>query len=228
MSLQMELVANGRVQVIRCTGRITAGEEVKALLERFEEVRGFTSFVLNLAGVNYIDSSGLGALARILVRVRMGHGDLKLCEVPKVVRSVLEVTQMHRQFQIHDSEAAALAAFGTRGESAPDATAAGVQVLCLHESLDMLAFLRTLLNSSGYYAVTTNSPADADVFLKTGKTKLVLLSDKLATLHGSSMVTRFKGIAPAVPVHVLTAEFCAQEPATAGPALLEQIRGMIS
>ncbi len=85
-----------------------------------------------------------------------------------------------------------------------------------------------LLNNAGYDAWTTTCAADADVFVKLGKTKLILLSEALTTIHGSSVVARFNGIAPSVPVHILTAEFAAQEPSESGPALLKRIRELIS
>jgi len=172
--------------------------------------------------------SAPGSAVRMLRRSRQGHGNIMLCEVPPTVLRALQVTQLHRQFQIHDSEAAALAAMGAGTKPAQDAAATGAQILCLHYSLDMLAYLRTLLNSAGYDALTTVSVADAAMFLKTGKAKLILLGASLETVHGSSVKERFKGLAPAVPVHILTAEFCAQEPSEAGPQLLEQIRGMIA
>jgi anti-anti-sigma factor len=74
MRLTLQSQKREDVVVIRCQGRIVAGAEVEALqleLEKQTKIPG-TDFlavklvVLNLAEVNYIDSSGLGTLVRML------------------------------------------------------------------------------------------------------------------------------------------------------------------
>ncbi len=69
----------GDVVVIRCVGRIVAGEESLPLrLEIEKSLLETKRFVLHLAGVAYIDSGGLGALVRPLGTLRSARGDLKL------------------------------------------------------------------------------------------------------------------------------------------------------
>jgi len=228
MSLNIEIAETGRVQIIRLHGRLTAGEEVKALLAQLEQATIYSYFVLNFNALEYIDSSGLGALVRTLTRVRKSGGDLKLCHVPEFICKLLQMTHLDKQFHLYDTEKDALAAFKERPGHLEHHKVHGPEILCLHESIDMLAFLKTLLTSAGYHATTTTSAADASVFLKTGDAKLILLSSRLTAMHGNSVVARFNGIAPKVPVHILTTEFVDLEPAQAGPELLEHIRGLLS
>jgi anti-anti-sigma factor len=228
MDLKMEIAETGRVQIIRLHGRLTAGEGVKALLAHLEQTTIYSFFILNCAKLEYIDSSGLGALVRTLARLRKAGGDLKLCELPEFIRKLLQMTHLDKQFHVYDCEKEALAAFKERAGHSELHKAHGPEVLCLHESIDMLAFLKTLLTSAGYHATTTTSAADASVFLKTGGPKLILLSSRLTAIHGNSVVARFQAIAPKVPVHVLTTEFIDLEPTQAGPELLEKVRGLIS
>jgi anti-anti-sigma factor len=93
LTLQSRLMDD--VVVIRCDGRITLGVEVDALeaeLEKQTKIPG-TDFrvvkkvVLQLAGADYVDSSGLGALVRMFGVLRAAGGALKLCELsPSVLR----------------------------------------------------------------------------------------------------------------------------------------------
>src|SRR5260370_16496413 len=71
----------GDVAVIRCEGRIVAGEEAQSLRAQAEESLLETKkFVLQLAGVTYVDSGGLGAIVGFLGTPKTARGDLKLFE----------------------------------------------------------------------------------------------------------------------------------------------------
>ena len=85
----------GKVLVIQCAGRIVDGAEVSRLhsyvgdaLVRYPEI------ILQLDQVGFIDSSGLGALVRLVSMARSKGGDLKLCGLQEHVRKVLEVTNL--------------------------------------------------------------------------------------------------------------------------------------
>jgi anti-sigma B factor antagonist len=68
---------------------------------------GETRFVLNLEHVEFIDSSGLGALVSVFKGAGPG-GEIKLCAVRESVRSILELTRLDRVFAIHTSEEGAV------------------------------------------------------------------------------------------------------------------------
>ncbi len=63
--------------------------------------------VLNLGGVDFIDSSGLGALVSVLKNIGPG-GRIKLFAVKDGVRSIFELTRLDRMFDIHISEKGAV------------------------------------------------------------------------------------------------------------------------
>lgn len=67
--------------------------------------------VLDLSGVNFVDSSGLGALISSLRQANSRKGDFRLCELTRTVRALFELMRMHRVFTIHDSRADAVASF---------------------------------------------------------------------------------------------------------------------
>ena len=70
-----------------------------------------TRVVLDMSGVKFVDSSGLGALISCLRQINSRRGDLKLCSMSKTVRALFELMRMHRVFNIHDSRAEAVSSF---------------------------------------------------------------------------------------------------------------------
>jgi anti-sigma B factor antagonist len=67
--------------------------------------------VLDMSGVKFVDSSGLGALISCLRLLNSRRGDFKLCAMSKTVRALFELMRMHRVFNIHDSRQEAVRAF---------------------------------------------------------------------------------------------------------------------
>jgi anti-sigma B factor antagonist len=70
-----------------------------------------TRVVLDMAGVKFVDSSGLGALISCLRQANGRKGDFRLCEMSRTVRALFELMRMHRVFNIHDTRAEAVASF---------------------------------------------------------------------------------------------------------------------
>lgn len=68
--------------------------------------------VLDLTGVRFVDSSGLGALISCLRQANGAKGDFRLCEMSSTVRALFELMRMHRVFSIHETRADAVASFG--------------------------------------------------------------------------------------------------------------------
>ncbi|MDZ5460982.1 STAS domain-containing protein [Azohydromonas lata] len=81
-------------------------DAVQALMQQHTRV------VLDMAGVKFVDSSGLGALISCLRQLNGRRGDFRLCEMSRTVRALFELMRMHRVFNIHDSREDAVASFG--------------------------------------------------------------------------------------------------------------------
>lgn len=62
---------------------------------------GRTRVVVNLAGVTFIDSSGLGALVGALKATRTAGGDLRIAAAPEQVKQVLRLTNLDRVLRVH-------------------------------------------------------------------------------------------------------------------------------
>ena len=70
-----------------------------------------TQVVLDMSGVKFVDSSGLGALISCLRQINGRRGDFKLCGMSKTVRALFELMRMHRVFNIYDSRDDAVRSF---------------------------------------------------------------------------------------------------------------------
>lgn len=90
--------------VVNISGRLDAGSS-KDLREEFKSLveKGFTELVVNMAKVQYIDSSGLGALVSGLKMARSGKGDLTLANVGPQAKVALTLTRLDSVFRIQDS-----------------------------------------------------------------------------------------------------------------------------
>jgi anti-sigma B factor antagonist len=104
----------GDVTVVDISGRIALGEESAGLRDIIMNLLsdGHPKILLNLAGVNYIDSSGLGTLVSGFTSVRKAGGELKLVNLTEKVDNLMQITKLYTVFDIADSEAAAVKAFG--------------------------------------------------------------------------------------------------------------------
>ena len=72
-------------------------------------------FVVDLGGVSFVDSAGLGALVRLYKRVRIGEGDVRLARVSPNVMQILELTRLNRVFDIFASPQEAAASIKLQG-----------------------------------------------------------------------------------------------------------------
>lgn len=99
------------VTVLRLGGRFDAHEvpDVRKALGDMTG-QGDNKIVVNLAEVNFIDSSGLASLVQGMKHCRSAGGDLYLCELRQPVRIIFELTRLDRAFAVFGGEAEALAA----------------------------------------------------------------------------------------------------------------------
>jgi anti-sigma B factor antagonist len=92
------------IQVLDCQGRIVFGEESVALRDTVKQVMATTKrIVLNLAGVSYIDSGGLGTLVGLYITARNAGGAIKLAGLNERVGDLLQVTKLLTVFDIYDT-----------------------------------------------------------------------------------------------------------------------------
>src|SRR5271168_4987100 len=200
MQLRMESRPVGDVLIVQCHGRIVAGNEVFTLHSHVgDSIEKHGDVVLQLDNVEFVDSSGLGALVRLMRAARSKGGDLKLCGLQPRIRKTLELTSLLSQFETYDSveEAITAAYLGSR-YSRGKAGDARPRLLCVFESIDVCTFLREVLCSAGYNALTTATVDDARILLKATKAKLVVVSARMQSVHGRPTRKALEEIDPAV------------------------------
>jgi anti-sigma B factor antagonist len=225
MKLRLEARPVGEVFVIRCHGRIIAGNEVFTLHAQVgNAIEKYGDVVLQLDGLEFIDSSGLGALMRLVQAARAKGGDVKLSGVPGNIRKVLELTHLLAQFEVYDclEEAITAAYLGSRysrskmGDARP-------RVLCVYASSDVCAFLREILCNAGFNALTTTAIEDAQILLSATQAKLVVLSERIQYLRGRPVREAMQEVVPDARFVVLDENFGSDDPADAADRLLNDV-----
>ena len=101
------------VTILDMSGRITLGEGSVQVRDAVRDLlsKGSKNILLNLADVNYIDSSGIGELVSAFTAVRNQGGELKLLKLTKKVHDLLQITKLYTVFDIKDDEAEAIGSF---------------------------------------------------------------------------------------------------------------------
>jgi len=113
MSVKITTRQVGDVSVMDASGRITLGEGASSFRETLRELvsKGNKKLLLNLADVSYIDSSGIGELVSGFTTVTNQHGQLKLLNLTKRVRDLLQITKLYTVFEVFDDETTAVRSF---------------------------------------------------------------------------------------------------------------------
>jgi anti-sigma B factor antagonist len=111
--MKIDIRKVGDVNVLDCSGKITLGEGTMAIRNTVREVlkNGGKKIILNLADVNYIDSSGIGELVSTYTTVTNHGGQLKLLSLTKKIQELLAITKLLTVFQVYDNEQAAVSSF---------------------------------------------------------------------------------------------------------------------
>ena len=112
MTLKMETRVSGDVIILHCAGRLVFGDEAAAFRDRIKNILfGTHQIVVNLNGIEYIDSGGLGTLVGLLASTRNRHGEIRLVHPIRRVVDLLRRTRLDTVFKSYESDDEAVAAF---------------------------------------------------------------------------------------------------------------------
>ena len=113
MAIQVSTRLVDGIVIIDISGQLRLGEGTGKLREVVQQVArdGYNKILLNLGGVVHIDSSGIGELMMNYTTLRSQGGELKLMNLTKNVRNLLQVTRLYTVFDVHDDQASALRSF---------------------------------------------------------------------------------------------------------------------
>jgi anti-sigma B factor antagonist len=106
---------SGATTILDLAGNITIGDSADILRDKVRSLlqQGQKQIVVNLAGVSYMDSAGLGELVRSHATATQQGAALKLTNVTKRLQDLLVITKLSTVFDSYDDEAAAIASFGS-------------------------------------------------------------------------------------------------------------------
>lgn len=113
MSLKIDSREVAHVTILDIEGRIVLGDETQHVRNAVHALlaQGKKKIILNLALVDYIDSSGVGELVACYTAVRNAGGELKLLNLTQKVRDIFYVTKLFTVFDVRDDEFTAVKSF---------------------------------------------------------------------------------------------------------------------
>ena len=114
MSVKLTTRQVGDVTVIDAVGRITLGDGASIFRDTIRDLSstGHKKMLLNLAEVSYIDSSGIGEMVSGFTTVSNQGGQVKLLNLTKRVKDLLQITKLYTVFEVFEDETAAVRSFG--------------------------------------------------------------------------------------------------------------------
>ena len=103
----------GDITILDLEGKVTIGEGSVALRTAIRRLlgEGKNKILLNLAGVGYIDSSGIGELVSSYTAINKEQGQLKLLNLTQKLQDLLTITKLLTVFDVYENEAEALNSF---------------------------------------------------------------------------------------------------------------------
>src|SRR5579862_7612449 len=112
MQLKLSNRTVGGILIVDCGGRIVFGEESAYLRDMVKKlIMEKKRIVMNLSGVTYIDSGGLGTLVALYTTARNNGGSVKLANLTQRVGDLLQVTKLVTIFDVFDNEQLAVESF---------------------------------------------------------------------------------------------------------------------
>ena len=112
MQLKLSTRTVDGILIVDCAGRIVFGEESAYLRDTVKQlIAEKNRLVLNLSGVTYIDSGGLGTLVALYTTARNTGGSIKLANLTQRVGDLLQVTKLVTIFDVYDNEQKAVDSF---------------------------------------------------------------------------------------------------------------------
>ena len=103
----------GDVTILDLDGKITIGEGSVALRNTIRRLlgEGKNKIILNLGGIGYIDSSGIGELVSSFTAVNKEEGQLKLLNMGQKIQDLMAITKLLTVFDTFEDEGDALASY---------------------------------------------------------------------------------------------------------------------
>lgn len=113
--MNIDVKQQGDIQVMCCGGSLDADTVTAFKKVAYDLVSsGATRFIIDCTDLTFIDSMGLGVLISLLRRVRSRDGDVKMAALSDEVKTIFEITRLHRLFDVCADSSAALRQFSKK------------------------------------------------------------------------------------------------------------------
>ena len=120
MALTTKVRQHGNVAIVDLNGKVTLGENTGILRDELRSLlaQGTRNILLNMAGVSYVDSAGLGELVGAYTTAANQGGSVKLVNLQGKMKDLMQITKLHTIFPSFDNEQAAISSFGSPAAAA--------------------------------------------------------------------------------------------------------------
>ena len=119
MALTAKTRNMGNVAILDLHGKITLGENTGILRDELNSLlaQGHKSILLNMGGVSYVDSAGLGELVGAYTTATNQGGSLKLLNLQGKMKDLMQITKLHTIFTIFEDEQSAVSSFSAAAKA---------------------------------------------------------------------------------------------------------------
>src|SRR5262249_30227513 len=151
---------------------------------------------------------------------RRAGGDLKLCCVASNIQRSLNVSRLSTVLPAYDSIDAAIESFRRPPDDSVAPALEMVDILCVHRSMDVLAYLHELLQRAGYGLMSATNVSDAATLLIAKKPRIIVIDTQSRAI---GMSGRFASLIGNAHVLELPHTFSVEDAGEAGQRLLDDI-----
>ncbi len=101
MEFQYEINKQHPVPVVYLKGRLLNNDEAEQLLQKVDEtIMQSVTIIIDLSGLEYMNSTGLGLLIKILTKARNAGGEVIISSVPETIKQLLMITKINSVFNV--------------------------------------------------------------------------------------------------------------------------------
>jgi anti-sigma B factor antagonist len=225
MSLELTPHICETVLIVECAGRIAAGPEAESLLATLhkDSFRNLKQVVLGMAGVDRLDSTGLGLLVRYANALRQRGGDLRLATVTPTILEVFKLTRLDTILKIFPREDDAVLSFLEKPDRPATVPCAAGCVLLIDQSPDFCAFAGALLTQHGYDVKLASLVRDARILLMIEKPNFILVGPSTRPDALDQTIATFRTLAPTARVLPIDPALKTDDPHRAAEILLQML-----
>jgi hypothetical protein len=176
-----------------------------------------------MAGVQRLDSTGIGLIVRYANALRQRGGDLRLAAVTPLILEVLQLTRLDSVLKLFSTEDEAVLSFLEKPSGPASVPCAAGCVVLVDQSPDFCAFAAALLTQHAYEVKVASLVRDAKILLMIEHPNFILVGPSTRPDALDQTLATFRNLAPAAKVLAVDPALKTHDPHHAGEALLQML-----